>query len=281
MTETASPHNVNQLPSSELFKGKPTEIRPLTLDVPVDAELWRPGVLGSNGGLVAAHDRERPVAHLAHQDDSSLFATRGYAHGEANVPLTGGDQSAWFGQPLYYEKRSLDRNHTARSRGVKGRTIEAQNGQYERFTTDPFDEGEFVDMQHAVEIDPLGRSVKNPHGTQKEDATLTESVGQYNNNNGTLAWVTPDGKSQIAPASDQRVARLRELGYETGEINVPHSNGERFDTQSGSSQDHAQTWANLELQGMKSRGETMSMDERNSRFGRVAVPVEHLDLIRN
>jgi len=273
--------------SPERFSGVPTDVsfKGIEYTIPdADKETWNPGVVDSNGGLVGAHDMDRPVIHIAPQEDAEIFS--GYEAGHANVPLTGGDQDGWPGGRLAREVVAMGINRFAREAGVRGRTIPTPDGNYEMFTADPFDKGDFLDMTGVSETSPQGEEI-NHRDLVTELASTTSGVGRealatigkFNSNNGVLSWVTPEGKTQIAPMSDERLARLEELGYETGDINVPHSNGEVFsESQYGNP---GQTFGEMQLDDMAAAGKTMTLEERNSgSFRNVLIIGDHLKLIK-
>lgn len=275
--------------NTERFLGQPTEVpfQGIEYNIPeADRERWNPGVIDSNGGLVAAHDADRPVIHIAPASDRDIF--KGYTAGSANVPLSGGDQDGWPGGKYSRDVAKMGLNEVARKKGVMGRTIPTPDGKYTMFTSDPFDKGDFIDMSGVTETTSQGVEVRHSSDLVTEIASPKSDinskdivkVGTFNTNNGTLSWVTPEGKTQIAPDSAERVARLKELGYDMSEVlDVSHSNGESFAP--GQSGDPAQEYAEIQFGDMKRAGETMTLDERNSIFGSITVPSEYLSLVKN
>jgi len=281
MSEKLSNSPVLEQEKSEVkprFEGKPVEVPVKRIEIGIpDSEkdkTWKPGIMDSNNGMTAAHDKSRPVIYLLEGQDADAFRQEGYESGSANVPLTGGDQRAWFNGSKSRELADLHVNAAARRAGVKGREIKQTiNGrEYDVTTMNPFDDGDFLDMSNVTEILPDGSTeiVNRDIVTQSASGELNQGldslIGKMNGNNSMLSWITPEGKVQIAPYSNERSARLRELGYTHGDINVPHSNGESF-----KNQDDEQKFAEIIFADMKRKGEKMTMQERHSRFGKVIV----------
>jgi hypothetical protein len=287
MAELAPSALIDAQTSPERFVGSPTDVPFAGIEYQIpDAQkdMWKPGIIDGNNGLIAAHDATRPIVHIALQGDIDQFS--GYTNGSANVPLSGGDQDGWPGGRYSREVVAMGINAIARERGVKGRTIPVKGRDYEAFTLDPFDKGDFVDMTRVAERTPGGQDIFHDDLVSELSSPQTERnrkpsdvVGRFNSNNGVMSWVTPEGKTQIAPASDERFARLRQLGYEQGDINVPHSNGESFAP--GQLGDPAQAFGEIELADMQRKGETMTMDTRNSRFAGVTIPSRFLDVVKH
>jgi hypothetical protein len=286
MNREAAPTLEQATQSPERFVGTPTEVpfQGIEFTIPdAEKDMWKPGIIDFNNGLVAAHDKERPVVHIAPQGDSGRF--QGYESGSATVPLSGGDQRGWPGGQFSRDIVIMGVNEVARNKGVMGRTVPTEDGKYEYFTANPFDDGDFLDMTGVSETTPDGKELRHTDivselaSVNSEKNRSVDSVGSYNVNNGILAWVTPEGRVQIAPVSEDRLARLSELGYSTGDIDVPHSNRESFtERQYGNP---AQTFGEIILADMKAAGETMTMDERNTRFANVIIPTEYLGVIRH
>ena len=269
------------------FEGTPTEVTVKRIEIGIpDADkesIWKPGIMDSNNGMTAAHDKSRPVIYLLEGQDADAFRQEGYESGSANVPLTGGDQRAWFKGSKSRELADLHINAAARRAGVKGREIKQTiNGrEYNVTTMNPFDDGDFLDMTNVVEIDSSGtETINSDIVTRSANGELNQSldslIGKMNSNNNTLTWVTPEGKVQIAPYSEDRATRLKEFGYTHGDINVPHSNGERF-----KDNDDEQIFAEITFADMKRKGEKMTMNDRNQKFGRVMIPTGYIDLIQH
>lgn len=269
------------------FEGKPVEVPVKRIEIGIpdnEKEYWKPGVMDSNNGLTAAHAKDKPVVYLLESQDSAEFSKEGYESGSAMVPLTGGDQRAWYKGSKSRDLAELHINAAARRSGVKGRELkQVINGkEYDVTTMNPFDDGDFLDLSNVTEILPDGKTeiVNRDIVTQRANGELNRSldelIGKMNGNNNMLVWVTPEGKVQIAPYSDDRATRLRELGYTHGDINVPHSNGESF-----KHQDDEQAFAEIKFADMKRKGEKMTMQERQSKFGKVIVPVAFMDLIKH
>ena len=242
------------------------------------------GVIGSNNGRIAVYDKDGKTIHIAPQRDRDQFP--GYTPGEANVPLTGGDSRAFFKGEFSRQLAQMDINEVARASGVKGRTVTTERGDTV-YTNNPIDDGEFLDTTNVTEVATNGTSIV--HGELadrvaqgKFDGDLTRQIGRMNNNNGTLAWCTPDGRTQIAPYDSAIEARLRELGYQTGDIYVPHSNGESFDLEAYNGRKTAQTWAELNLAKMAREGKTITMQARNtvSTFAQAEIPTRFNHLIK-
>lgn len=267
------------------FEGTPAEVKIIRIEIGIpDTEkdrLWKPGVMDSNNGLVAAHDRNRPVVYILEGQDYGVFKSEGYESGSANVPLTGGDQRGWFKGSHARDLAKLHINASARRAGVKGREVKhTYNGkEYDLVTMDPFDKGDFIDMSNVVEMsggqERVNRDLVEQYASGELHRNPDELVGKMCSNNNMLAWVTPEGKVQIAPYSEERVSRLQELGYKRGEFFVPHSNGEQF-----KNTEDEQKFAEITFADMKRRGEKMTMEERQSRFGRVIVPAAFTDLVK-
>lgn len=269
------------------FNGTPAEVPVKRIEIGIpdaEKEYWKPGVMDSNNGLTAAHAKDKPVVYLLESQDSSEFRKEGYESGSAMVPLTGGDQRAWYKGSKSHDLAELHVNAAARRSGVKGRELKQiiNGGEYGVVTMNPFDDGDFLDMSNVSEILPDGtteivsRDIVTQRANGDLNRNLDEVIGRMNSNNNTLVWVTPEGKVQIAPYSDERAARLKELGYTDGDINVPHSNGESF-----KNQDDEQVFAEITFADMKRKGEKMTMKERQSKFGKVIVPVAFMDLIKH
>ena len=221
----------DSIASPERFKGVPTEVprREITMRVP-RSQNFEPGIVGSNGGLIAAYDKDGTI-HIAPQSDIKGFTDLGYKPGQAEVPLTGADQRGWHGGPMSRDLARMGVNELARLKGVKGRTVIGKDGNTS-FTGSPFDEGEFIDMENKIEVSPNGQQIVGESAITEiakgDERNVLKTVGTFNTNNHTLSWVTPDGAVQIAPDEPAKQTRLLELGYSYGEGNVPHSNGESF-----------------------------------------------------
>lgn len=267
------------------FSGTPAEVPIQRIAMPIpdaDKSMWKPGVMDSNNGLVAAHDKDKPVVYLLEGSDYGVFKNEGYEPGSANVPLTGADQRGWYKGSHARDLAKLHINASARRAGVKGRELKQIVGGQEYGVTvmDPFDQGDFLDMSNVAEIsngqERVNRDLVEQYASGELHRNPDEMIGKMSSNNGVLAWVTPEGKVQIAPASEERVGRLRELGYTDGEIFVPHSNGESF-----KNQEDEQVFAEITFADMQRKGEKMTMKERQQKFGRVIVPVAFNGLIEH
>lgn len=268
------------------FDGTPVEVPIQRVEIGIpDSEkdkTWKPGVMDSNNGLVAAHDKNRPVVYLLEAQDYATFKNEGYEPGSATVPLTGGDQRGWHKGTHARDLAKLHINASARRAGVKGRELKQTiNGrEYDVTTMDPFDKGDFIDMSNVAEIyngqEKVNRDLVEQYASGEQNRNPDEMIGKMSSNNGVLAWITPEGKVQIAPYSAERASRLSELGYTNGDIFVPHSNGEIFKNDG-----HEQAYAEITFGDMQRKGEKMTMQERQSKFGKVVVPVAFMDLIKN
>lgn len=147
------------------------------------------GTIGSNNGRIAVYDRDGKTVHIAPQSDIAHFP--GYTPGEANVPLTGGDQRAFFKGEFSRQLAEMDINEVARKAGVKGRTYKDDKG-YDVYTNNPFDADQFLDTSDVAETATNGaqlvhRELATRVSQGKFDGELERQIGRMNNNNGTLA----------------------------------------------------------------------------------------------
>lgn len=272
-------------PVESRFKGTPTPPSRYEIRMgPATSEPFPKGVIASNNGRIAAYDMNGQTIHIAPQSDIGHFPD--YTPGDANVPLTGGDTRAFFRGEFSRQLAEMDINEVARQSGVKGRTYKDDKG-YDVYTNNPFDDGRFLDTTDVTEIATNGtpmvhRELSSRVSQGKFEGDLENQIGRMNNNNGTLAWCTPDGRTQIAPYDSEIEARLRELGYQSGDIFVPHSNGEAFDLEVYNGRKTNQTWAELVLDQMAREGKTMTMQERNtvSTFAQATIPSRFNHLIQ-
>jgi hypothetical protein len=267
-------------PEAPRFSGTPADVPILPAEVFVDKAAWRPGALCSNNGLLAAHDRDMSsLVRVLRQGDRSYFENQEYQPQDAVVPFTGADHRGYPREVYAREYALMEVNAAARQNGVKGRTLTSvENGrQYDRFTPNPFDEGDFLDMT-AVQEQIMGEVINHPSVvTLMATGTLEQKpediIGKFCSNGGILAWVTPEGHTQIAPNTEERVQRLIALGYSNGSIFVPHSNAEKFVRPKD-----RQAWGEIKLDDMARTRQTMTLEQsqHDGDLRDVVIPAKHI-----
>ena len=218
-------------PQTENINIKPT-LKDLSLPVEDHAkslDQWKHNTkeYASNNGIIAFVDEEGKYnAGPMNPELMDALEAGGYKKGEINVPFSNGEQM--YNNPFGMgggglqkwkdlEKRakntseSREKQYASKEYSKKANELGIKDviGEYLICDGDKLSTGETIEESHKVLSERLGL------------------VGQYDTNNGIIAWVDKQGHLCATPVHENIEKSLEEAGYKKGSMNVPYSNGER------------------------------------------------------
>ena len=184
----------------------------------------------TNNGVLAYVDRDgRMRVAPGTQDRLDALARSGYKHKGFGVPLSNQER---FTDPQLQERweqmRTAADDQDTKERAE--RSLEAYRRVAEEKGIKPLEgDLEWLDLD-GKELTGVGGGENytvepNTDRGRTPDGRL-KSVGTFDSNNNTLAYVDGEGHMHAGPSSSDRYNALLAAGYEHGSFGVPLSNGE-------------------------------------------------------
>ncbi|HIH10721.1 TPA: hypothetical protein HA241_00860 [Candidatus Woesearchaeota archaeon] len=186
------------------------------------------GTYDSNNGTLAFVD-EKGMMHAGHSTDANFQALEqaGYRRGGIWVPFSNGEV------PTDPELRKQYTELREKGREINKKTnierhLRVFSETAERKGIKPVEGGLFMTVD----------GIEYRHGGNETGAIDTntdgynmairrvEQVGTYDSNNGRMAFVDEQGRMWLGASTDENYEAIRKVGYTSGGIWVPFSNGE-------------------------------------------------------